>query len=286
MQEITIQPIDEVYVRSIVYQTIDSELAAYGTHCAGVRSHIYMWREEHACQLTNVLMHALNVVHSGEWLRVRSDDVLERTESSFYVSSFDDVREMERLEATIMEETDSLWGLETMADVRHLVRRVLQSLPGKLHAIARAARSKDPRSASQLVQWTRRWKDEVLRVSADEVRCFEAELSRLQEMDESETRKGVLSIALGFEESAIQDNPFGSVYFQYRDDVKELVRAISGMRGNEQGDDLDALQRHAKRYEWLRGELDKLCAAPAQPALPMNVTIHNGKDGIVQISEK
>lgn len=251
--------VEEEEVRRVVFDTIDDELAAVGDQAALMRSNIGVWSRLTAERLKEIVARVISVVTSGTWLAARADDAAERVRCSYYISSMEAVNDVSRLLRTIESGvTERLPGLEQWKELSAWMANLEASLVRQLRALTESAAAVRPASAFYEARWTKSWKDDVMHPSADEIAGYENEVAKIASLDEGETRLGALHTALDFETEEIGRNPWGDDYLNLRTDAKALVKAFSLKRGNEQGEALDDLRLHARKYEWLTAEIAKL----------------------------
>lgn len=251
--------VDEEKIRAMVYNTIDEELEAVGDHADNVYSNLRMWLRLTMDKLAEIVVRVINVITSGSWLTVRMDQTMEHLAASYYVASREPVDDVDRLSRLIDGEVaNRLPGIDNVKEVRRVIMDIIAELGTKLKRLSSVAKSVKPLSPVYELQWARSWKDDVLSPSREEVKAYEREIEQILLYDESETRRGALRMALQYVEDALSQNPWGSLYMEYREDIKTLVKEISARRFNDEGDALDGLRMEAKKYEWLMMEIDKL----------------------------
>lgn len=253
---------DEMSIREMVYAKIEEELAAFGDHAANMRVHLSQWSRLAAEKIREIAMHVIDVISSGNWLLLRSDDAIERARAAFYVSDFDAAQDVERLDSMLNSEIkDNLQGMDALPVVKNTVTAIIKSLPEKLKSFIKSYRSVKAFSPAYEAQWVRDWRNDVLCPSSAEIDAYEDEIERVMTYDESLSRLEALQTACDFMEDAINDNEWGNLYLKNRQNLRKLLKAISRERGNGKGRELDDLRDLARKYEWLLQEIESETAS-------------------------
>lgn len=253
---------DEMSIREMVYEKFEEELAAFGDHAANMRVHLSQWSRMAVEKIREIALHVIDVISSGNWLLLRSDDAIERARATYYVSDFDAAQDVERLDDMLDSEIqDNLKGFDELPVVRNTVTTIVKRLPEKLKLFIKSYRSKKAYSPAYEVQWVKDWKNDVLCPSSSEICSYEDEIERMMTCDDTMSRLEALQTACDYMEELIGDNDWGCLYLKNRENLRKLLSAISRERGNGQGEQLDELRLLAKKYEWLVLEIESESAS-------------------------